>query len=87
MGERGRKGTPPGNLYECETKEVAGKAIRKTMKTKGYQIDHARGAVCKVMKTKDRQNEGAWWVARGECWQGIGVHCGEAGRQGATSKI
>src|SRR6266403_3838743 len=29
--------TPPGNLYRCESKGVAGKAIRKTMKTKGAQ--------------------------------------------------
>src|SRR6266436_1397411 len=28
---------PPGNLYRCESKGVAGKAIRKTMKTKGTQ--------------------------------------------------
>jgi len=27
----------PGNLYRCESKGVAGKAIRKTMKTKGAQ--------------------------------------------------
>src|SRR6267378_4921035 len=29
--------TPPGNLYKGESKGVAGKAIRKTMKTKGAQ--------------------------------------------------
>src|SRR6267154_2440544 len=29
--------TPPGNLHRCESKGVAGKAIRKTMKTKGAQ--------------------------------------------------
>jgi hypothetical protein len=27
--------TPPGNADRCETKGVAGKAIRKNMKTKG----------------------------------------------------
>jgi hypothetical protein len=27
----------PGNLHRCESKGVAGKAIRKTMKTKGAQ--------------------------------------------------
>jgi hypothetical protein len=27
--------TPPGVLYECETKRVAGKGICKNMKTKG----------------------------------------------------
>jgi hypothetical protein len=29
--------TPPRDLDRCETKGVAGKAIRKSMKTKGQQ--------------------------------------------------
>src|SRR5260370_34482698 len=36
--------TPPGDLYGCETKGVAGKAIRKNMKTKGEPIGFATNA-------------------------------------------
>jgi hypothetical protein len=42
--ERLRPRTPPGVLYRCERKEVVGKGICKTMKTKGKQIDFAAGA-------------------------------------------
>ena len=34
---------PRGNAHECENKGVAGKAIRKNMKTKGRQIGAGNG--------------------------------------------
>ena len=55
-GERGRKGTPPGNLYRCEYKALTKKGIRKIMKIKTFQIDRPRGAICKFMKTKEGKN-------------------------------
>jgi hypothetical protein len=54
-GESGRKGTPPGNSYECDYKGLAKKAIRKIMKIRDFQIDPPGGAICKLMKTKEGQ--------------------------------
>jgi len=54
------------------------------MKTRAYQIEHARGGVCKVMKTKEGPKEGASRVFGSEQWQGIGMRYGGDGRQGAT---
>jgi len=39
---------PPGNLYKCESKGVAVKAIRKTMKTTGAQNTMVRDAKSKA---------------------------------------
>src|SRR5437868_1550058 len=54
--------TPPGNLYRCESKGVAGKAIRKTMKTKG-----AQNAMV-VRDAKSRANSEG--LTCGNMWQG-----------------
>ena len=54
------------------------------MKIKAYQIDDAIGGVCNVMKTNERQKEGALRVIGSEQWQGIGMHYGGDERQGAT---
>ena len=43
-----------GNADHFENTRVAGKAIRKTMKTKEKQIDGPRAATRKCMKTKAR---------------------------------
>jgi hypothetical protein len=62
----GERAHPPGVLYRCEYKEVAGKGICKIMKIKAYQIDDAIGGVCNVMKTNERQKQGASWVIGSE---------------------
>ena len=54
----------PGNADVSENKEVAGKAIRKAMKTKGLQIDWLGGAIHKRLKTKGGRGSG-WQVVSG----------------------
>jgi len=45
-------------------------SARKYRKYKSMWGKQAGGGVCKIMKAKDRQKEGASWVVVSELWQG-----------------
>jgi hypothetical protein len=68
-----------GNADVYQNKVVTGKAICKTMKIKGYQIDLIGRAIHKFMKTKERQTDGASWPVGAERRLRIGVDIRDLG--------